>query len=115
MKHQHLETITYLVHQFGGKILDISTNNCIVELSAKPTRIDSFMKLITPFGILESARTGQFSCFSFDELPPLVWEVYADLIRTGLMALPRTPLDGAENEQTVEVEEVMDAASLPPS
>lgn len=31
------------------------------------------------------------------------------------MALPRTPLDGAENEQTVEVEEVMDAASLPPS
>ena len=58
LKHQHLETITYLTHQFGGKVLDISTNNCIVELSAKPTRIDSFMKLISPFGILESARTG---------------------------------------------------------
>jgi acetolactate synthase-1/3 small subunit len=59
LKHQHLETITYLTHQFGGKVLDISTNNCIVELSAKPHRIDSFMKLITPFGILESARTGE--------------------------------------------------------
>jgi len=58
LKHQHLETITYLAHQFGGKVLDISTNNCIVEVSAKPTRIDSFMKLISPFGILESARTG---------------------------------------------------------
>ena len=58
MKHQHLETITYLTHQFGGKVVDISTNNCVVELSAKPTRIDSFMKLISPFGILESARTG---------------------------------------------------------
>ena len=58
LKHQHLETITYLTHQFGGKVLDISTNNCIVEVSAKPTRIDSFMKLISPFGILESARTG---------------------------------------------------------
>lgn len=58
-KHEHLEAITHLAHQFGGKILDISTNNCIVELSAKPTRIDSFMKLIAPFGILESARTGQ--------------------------------------------------------
>ena len=58
LKHQHLETITYLTHQFGGKVLDISTNNCIVEVSAKPTRIDSFMKLIAPFGILESARTG---------------------------------------------------------
>lgn len=59
LKHQHLETITYLTHQFGGKVLDISTNNCIVEVSAKPTRIDSFMKLIAPFGILESARTGE--------------------------------------------------------
>ncbi|KAF7192452.1 Acetolactate synthase small subunit, mitochondrial [Pseudocercospora fuligena] len=90
LKHQHLETITYLTHQFGGKVLDISTNNCIVELSAKPTRIDSFMKLISPFGILESARTG-------------------------LMALPRSPLHGAEAAETKEVEEVMDAASLPPS
>ena len=32
LKHQHLETITYLTHQFGGKVLDISTNNCIVEV-----------------------------------------------------------------------------------
>lgn len=61
LKHQHLETITYLTHQFGGKVLDISTNNCIVEVSAKPVRIDSFMKLIAPFGILESARTGMCS------------------------------------------------------
>lgn len=57
-KHEHLRAITFMTHQFGGKVLDISTNNCIVEVSAKPTRIDSFMKLIAPFGILESARTG---------------------------------------------------------
>ena len=31
-KHEHLQSITYLTHQFGGKMLDISTNNCIVEL-----------------------------------------------------------------------------------
>ncbi|KAF2770105.1 acetolactate synthase [Teratosphaeria nubilosa] len=89
MKHQHLETITYLVHQFGGKILDISTNNCIVELSAKPSRVDSFMKLIAPFGILESARTG-------------------------LMALPRSPLHSDAVEEK-EAEDVVDTASLPPS
>jgi len=57
-KYSHLQTLTYLVHQFKGKMLDISTNNCIVELSAKPERIDAFMKLVSPFGILESARTG---------------------------------------------------------
>ena len=58
-KHEHLRAITFMTHQFGGKVLDISTNNCIVEVSAKSSRIDSFMKLIAPFGILESARTGQ--------------------------------------------------------
>ena len=31
-KHEHLDAITRLTHQFGGKVLDISTNNCIVEL-----------------------------------------------------------------------------------
>ena len=31
-KHDHLEAITHLTHQFGGKVLDISTNNCIVEM-----------------------------------------------------------------------------------
>ena len=31
-KHEHLEAITHLTHQFGGKVLDISTHNCIVEL-----------------------------------------------------------------------------------
>ncbi|KAK5110119.1 hypothetical protein LTR62_006253 [Meristemomyces frigidus] len=90
LKHQHLETITYLTHQFGGKVLDISTNNCIVEVSAKPTRIDSFMKLISPFGILESARTG-------------------------LMALPRSPLHGVNEVEEKEPEDIVDTASLPPS
>ena len=31
-KHEHLKTITYFTHQFGGKVLDISTNSCIVEM-----------------------------------------------------------------------------------
>lgn len=31
-KHEHLKTITYLAHQFGGKMLDISTSSCTVEV-----------------------------------------------------------------------------------
>lgn len=31
-KHEHLKAVTELAHQFGGKVLDISTNNCIVEV-----------------------------------------------------------------------------------
>jgi acetolactate synthase I/III small subunit len=59
--------------------------------SAKPTRIDSFMKLIAPFGILESARTG-------------------------LMALPRSPLLGPNEQDTkvMDADEIVDASALPP-
>ncbi|EAS33057.1 acetolactate synthase, small subunit [Coccidioides immitis RS] len=88
-KHEHLEAITHLTHQFGGKVLDISSNNCIVELSAKPFRIDSFLKLIAPFGILESTRTG-------------------------LMALPRSPIGPTAEEMEKEAAEVVDASTLPP-
>ncbi|CEL02658.1 Putative Acetolactate synthase [Aspergillus calidoustus] len=88
-KHEHLDAITRLTHQFGGKVLDISTNNCIVEISAKPNRIDSFMKLIAPFGILESTRTG-------------------------LMALPRSPLFEPNDEIEKDAADVVDASTLPP-
>lgn len=36
-KHEHLEAIIHLTHQFGGKVLDISTNNCVVEVYNPPT------------------------------------------------------------------------------
>ncbi|KAI9815061.1 MAG: acetolactate synthase, regulatory subunit [Pycnora praestabilis] len=88
-KMEHLDAVTHLTHQFGGKVLDISTNNCIVEVSAKPTRIDSFMKLIAPFGVLESARTG-------------------------LMALPRSPLHGPNDEIEKQADDLVDASALPP-
>ncbi|RDA90779.1 hypothetical protein CP533_3618 [Ophiocordyceps camponoti-saundersi (nom. inval.)] len=89
-KHEHLRSITYFTHQFGGKVLDISTTSCIVEISAKPSRVDSFLKLVRPFGILESARTG-------------------------LMALPRSPLySPTEETAPQEADEVVDASQLPP-
>ena len=88
-KHEHLDAVTHLTHQFGGKVLDISTNNCIVEVSAKPTRIDSFLKLIAPFGILESARTG-------------------------LMALPRSPLHADSEDIEKDAQDVVDQSALPP-
>jgi acetolactate synthase-1/3 small subunit len=48
------------------------------------------MKLIAPFGILESARTG-------------------------LMALPRSPLYGPNEEDLIkEAEEIVEASTLPP-
>lgn len=94
MKHEHLNDITNLAKNFGGKVVDISDSSCIVELSAKPSRISAFLKLVEPFGVLECARSG-------------------------MMALPRTPLhsaieslDGSEMEE--KINDMVDISQLPP-
>lgn len=90
MKHEYLGAITAISEQFGGKVLDISERSCIVELSAKPSRVSSFLSLMRPFGILESSRSG-------------------------MMALPRTPTSAFELEgPTVDAQDVVDVSSLPP-
>ncbi|KAJ5149509.1 hypothetical protein N7448_001087 [Penicillium atrosanguineum] len=75
--------------EYHPRNLPPHTNNCIVEVSAKPNRIDSFLKLIGPFGILESTRTG-------------------------LMALPRSPLSEPTEEIEKDAADVVDASTLPP-
>lgn len=57
-KHLHYAAIRELVHDFQGKVLDRSDDCCTVEVSAKSSRIDAFLKLVRPFGILEACRTG---------------------------------------------------------
>lgn len=66
-----------------------SSANITSNSSAKPSRIDSFMKLIGPFGVLESTRTG-------------------------LMALPRSPLFEPSEEIEKDAADVVDASTLPP-
>ncbi|KAG1895051.1 uncharacterized protein F5891DRAFT_1194556 [Suillus fuscotomentosus] len=58
LKHQHLQSISVLSDQFGAKIVDVSENSVIVELTAKTNRIVAFLNLVKPFGILKSAQTG---------------------------------------------------------
>ena len=57
--------------------------------SAKSTRIDAFMKLVSPFGVIESARTG-------------------------LMVMPRSPLHAATEDLEKDAGDLVDASSLPP-
>lgn len=87
-KHEHLQAITALAKEFGGKIADISDRNCIVELCAKPERITSFIHLLQPFGILE-------------------------VMRSGMTALAKTPLDHDVSEAAKEAE-MVDLGNLPP-
>lgn len=58
-KSEHLAAIRTLADQFGAKIVDVSENSVIVEMSGKTSRVNAFLSLVKPFGILESARTGE--------------------------------------------------------
>ncbi|KAG0249620.1 hypothetical protein BG011_009098 [Mortierella polycephala] len=92
--HAHLRSLTELADQFQGKVVDVSGECVIVELSAKPDRIDAFIKLIKPFGILELARSG-------------------------FMATPRSPMLGYDDQyededQPQDAGSGVDASMLPP-
>ena len=93
-KHLHLSGIDTLAKQFGGRIVDMSNDCVIVEVSGKTARIDAFLKLVRPYGILEAARTGT-------------------------MVMPRAPIQSpwsglADDEPAEEEMATIDAGLLPP-
>ena len=59
LKSDNLQSVNVLSSQFGARIVDVSENSVIIELSAKTSRIEAFLGLLKPFGLLESARTGK--------------------------------------------------------
>lgn len=89
-KNLHLSAIKTLADHFGGRVVDVAEESCIVELTAKSTRVEAFLGLIRPFGVLEAARSG-------------------------LMMLPRTPITPfTEEDLPVTAAEEMDVSLLPP-
>jgi len=90
LRHQHLHSLHVLANQFGARIVDVSENSIILEMSGKTSRVEAFLSLVKPFGIIESARTG-------------------------LMAMPRTPIVGlAEDDAAEDGAAAVDASLLPP-
>ncbi|KAI8063186.1 small subunit of acetolactate synthase-domain-containing protein [Gongronella butleri] len=88
----HLRALTELTRLFDGKVVDVSSDSVVVEMCAKPSRINAFMKLCKPFGILEASRTG-------------------------VMAMPRSPVHDhyeAQTDHSYEDNDAVDASMLPP-
>ncbi|KAK4703220.1 acetolactate synthase I/III small subunit, partial [Phenoliferia sp. Uapishka_3] len=93
-KHTHLASISTIAAQFQGKIVDMSNDAVIVEMTGKTARVDAFLKLVRPYGILEAARSG-------------------------LMVMPRAPITSpwsgmADDGAAVDEIEAMDSSLLPP-
>lgn len=47
-----------LVHLFRGRVVDISHDSLVVELVGPESKIEAFVELARPYGIVELARTG---------------------------------------------------------
>lgn len=47
-----------LVEIFRGKIVDVSPEHVMIEISGQETKIEAFIELMRPFDILEMVRTG---------------------------------------------------------
>lgn len=46
------------VQVFRGRVVDVSPDNLMVEITGTPDKIDAFINLMKTFGIIELARTG---------------------------------------------------------
>ena len=53
--------IVLLVEMFRGRVVDISTDNMMIEISGSEGKIEAFIELMRPYGILELARTGRIA------------------------------------------------------
>ncbi len=46
------------VDVYRAKVIDYTTDEMCIEITGEPSKIDAFVKLMIPFGILEMCRTG---------------------------------------------------------
>ncbi|KAJ3219313.1 hypothetical protein HDU67_001932 [Dinochytrium kinnereticum] len=91
----HRQAITELAKLFGAKVVDVSYDSMVIEMCAKPDKVDAMLKLLKPYGIIEATRSG-------------------------MMAMPRSPVDGLFGDgEGGEMEEdsddgKVDVSQLPP-
>jgi acetolactate synthase-1/3 small subunit len=51
--------ISLLIEMFRGRVVDIGFDSMIVEVSGQENKIEAFIDLMRPYGIVELARTGR--------------------------------------------------------
>jgi acetolactate synthase I/III small subunit len=53
--------IALLVEMFRGKVVDISQDSVLLEIAGREQKIEAFIELMRPYGIIELARTGRIA------------------------------------------------------
>jgi len=53
--------IALLVEMFRGRVVDVSVDSLMIEIAGVESKIEAFIDLMRPFGIIELARTGRIA------------------------------------------------------
>eukprot|EP00471_Norrisiella_sphaerica_P014187 CAMPEP_0184506946 /NCGR_PEP_ID=MMETSP0113_2-20130426/53761_1 /TAXON_ID=91329 /ORGANISM="Norrisiella sphaerica, Strain BC52" /LENGTH=238 /DNA_ID=CAMNT_0026896677 /DNA_START=354 /DNA_END=1070 /DNA_ORIENTATION=+ len=61
LRHAHRAAIKNLAEVFKAEVIDVGSQDLTIQLCGKSSRIDNFIKLMKPFGIIESSRSGAMS------------------------------------------------------
>lgn len=69
--------ISSLVHMFGARVVDVSPSTMIVEATATPAKLESFLELMRPFGLKELVRTGRIAILRGARAPRVAIEPVA--------------------------------------
>ena len=63
-----------LSESFRGRIIDIQHNNVMMEISGTEGKVEAFIELMRPYGILELARTGRIALVRGEAKPQVAAE-----------------------------------------
>ena len=74
--------LSLLVEMFRGRVVDIGAESLMIEISGREQKIETFIEMMRPFGILELARTGHDQSVLFSECSPAMCGS-CDRARTG--------------------------------
>ena len=53
--------IALLVEMFRGRVVDVTSTDMMIEISGTEEKIEAFIELMRPYGIVELARTGRIA------------------------------------------------------
>jgi acetolactate synthase-1/3 small subunit len=62
--------LRHLVEVFRGRIVDVGPESLIIEISGTENKIEAFIELVRPYGIVELARSGRIALVRSSELTP---------------------------------------------
>ena len=63
-----LPRVKELVDIFRGKVVDVSPDHVVIELSGQESKIEAFIDVMRPFEILELVRTGRIALLRAETL-----------------------------------------------